>query len=79
MTILTYDLTRDQLEKARATLATNNINLIGDSGIFIVDKIEFTFSFVEPKLTISFKASMFVTGYVKSKINSWFKTEVNDG
>jgi hypothetical protein len=76
MTVLTYSLTRDQLEAIRTKLATENVLLVGDKGDTAHQGVKVEFDYVEPTLTVTIVDH---GGYpefiVKHKINGWFKEE----
>jgi hypothetical protein len=75
---LTYRLTRAQLEKARADLATQGVTLTGDSGaIDHIIKANYSYDEASEALTINVThiPMLVPPGAVKSKIDGWFASE----
>lgn len=71
---LTFSLTREQFEAARARCASNGVNLIGDCGDVEGHKVGVTFNYVEPKLTLTVehKPWIYPESEVESEITNWF-------
>lgn len=74
MTTMEFNLTRDQLEKARTALAAQDVHLTGDKGDISSKGVQITYDYTEPKLTIVIvDGGGYPMFLVKHKINDWFK------
>ena len=76
LAIVTFTLTREQLEAIRAKLQAKNVNLVGDKGGVSYSGVQLTFDYVEPTLTITLvDCGRYPQFMIKGRIEDWFKTE----
>jgi hypothetical protein len=74
---MTLTVTREQLGFARAALAAQGIDVVGDSGLIEHRGVKASFNYVEPTLTIAIIEKPFYVSesYAEGQIANWFNNQ----